>query len=91
MDLKNFKLILASGSPRRKDMFEKAGLEFELRKNEVEETYPEDLALQDIAEYLANQYGVDFGSWREISPRNFMIFKSPLCINSNFFVITHIF
>lgn len=54
MELKNYKLILASGSPRRKDMFEKAGLDFELRKNDVEEIYPEDLALQDIAEYLAN-------------------------------------
>ena len=54
MNLSEYKLILASGSPRRKDMLEKAGLDFELRKNDVDESYPGSLALEEIAEYLAN-------------------------------------
>jgi septum formation protein len=49
----DFKIILASGSPRRKEILELAGIKFELRKNNAEESYPNDLELKDIAEYLA--------------------------------------
>lgn len=51
--LKNHKLILASGSPRRKKFFEDLGLDFEIRIKSVEEVYPEELNGEEIANYLA--------------------------------------
>lgn len=50
-----YKLILASGSPRRKFLLETAGLDFEIKKNEVDESYPEGLEIDKIAEYLARK------------------------------------
>lgn len=51
--LKNYKLILASGSPRRKKFFEELGLDFEIRLKSVEEIYPQELKGKEIATHLA--------------------------------------
>ncbi len=50
---KNYKLILASGSPRRQQFFKDLDLEFEVRLKEVEEIYPEHLQAEEITNYLA--------------------------------------
>ncbi len=49
------KIILASQSPRRKQLLEQAGIPFEIRIKEVEETYPESLSVEDVAPYLARK------------------------------------
>jgi len=51
--LRGHKLILASGSPRRKRFLMDMGLPFEINKKEVEEIYPEHLQGKEISEYLA--------------------------------------
>lgn len=51
--LQNHKLILASGSPRRKKFFEDLGLDFEIRIKSVEEVYPKKLKGEEISAYLA--------------------------------------
>ncbi len=51
--LKDYKLILASGSPRRKQFFEDMGLDFEIRLKQVEEVYPSSLKGSEISDYLA--------------------------------------
>ncbi|MEO0507539.1 MAG: Maf family nucleotide pyrophosphatase [Bacteroidota bacterium] len=51
--LRGHKLILASGSPRRKQFLTDMGLPFEINKKEVEEIYPEHLQGKEISEYLA--------------------------------------
>ncbi|HQV37151.1 MAG TPA: Maf family protein, partial [Flavobacterium sp.] len=38
--LKEFHLILASGSPRRQKFFKDLDLDFEIRLKEIEELYP---------------------------------------------------
>jgi len=53
MDLKNRKLVLASGSPRRKDLLTTAGLQFIVRKKDIDESYPDTLTVDKISEYLA--------------------------------------
>jgi len=53
MDLKHYKLVLASGSPRRKDLLTSAGLQFIVRKKDIDENYPLSLSIDKIAEYLA--------------------------------------
>lgn len=47
------KLLLASGSPRRKAILQEAGFAFEVKSMDVDESYPADLALDETAEYLA--------------------------------------
>ncbi len=54
---KPFKIILASGSPRRQQFFKDFDIEnqfdFEIRLKEVEEIYPENLKADEITNYLA--------------------------------------
>jgi len=49
----NHKIILASGSPRRKKFFEDMGFTVDIQVREVEEVYPHELLAQEIATYLA--------------------------------------
>lgn len=51
--LKNYKIILASGSPRRQQFFKDLDLDFEIRIREIDEVYPENLVKQEITNYLA--------------------------------------
>ncbi len=46
-------IILASGSPRRKQLLTELGLNFEVRTKATPEDYPDDLAAEEIAELLA--------------------------------------
>jgi septum formation protein len=51
--LKNYKIILASGSPRRQQFLKDMDLDFEIRLKEIEEIYPENLKAEAITNYLA--------------------------------------
>lgn len=51
--LKNYKIILASGSPRRQQFFKDMDIDFEIRLKEIEEIYPPNLIEEDITDYLA--------------------------------------
>jgi septum formation protein len=51
--LKKYKLILASGSPRRQQFFRDLELDFEIRLKEIEEIYPPHLKREEITNYLA--------------------------------------
>ena len=47
------KIILASQSPRRKQLLEWAEVPFEILVKETDESYPENLSTADIAIYIA--------------------------------------
>lgn len=47
------KLILASGSPRRRQLLSDMGLDYEIRLREVDESFPPTLQRAAVAEYLA--------------------------------------
>lgn len=49
----NYKLILASGSPRRQQFFKDLDLDFEVRLKDTEEIYPETLKAEEITNFLA--------------------------------------
>lgn len=51
--LKNYKIILASGSPRRQQFFKDLDIDFEIRIKEIDEVYPLNLIEEDITDYLA--------------------------------------
>ena len=53
MELLNIKkIILGSNSPRRRKLLKSIGLSFEIRKIDIEETYPKNLSPIKIAEFL---------------------------------------
>lgn len=51
--LKKYKIILASGSPRRKEIFQILGFDFEVKTKETKEEYPADLPKEKVSEFLA--------------------------------------
>lgn len=48
-----YKIILASGSPRRQQFFKDLDLDFEIRLKEIEEIYPSELKAEAITNFLA--------------------------------------
>ena len=51
--LKNYKVILASGSPRRQQFFKDLNIEFITQLKDVDEVYPDHLIGSEITDYLA--------------------------------------
>jgi septum formation protein len=51
--LKGYKLILASGSPRRQQFMHDLDVDFEVRLKDVEEVYPDHLKGSEITDFLA--------------------------------------
>jgi len=55
-NLKKYKIILASNSPRRKDLLAGLGVEYEVRTlSDVDESYPEMLKGADIPLYISRE------------------------------------
>lgn len=51
--LKDYRIILASGSPRRQQFFEELGIDFSIQLKPVKEVYPRHLSRSEITDYLA--------------------------------------
>jgi len=51
--LNTHQLVLASKSPRRKELLERSKIPFTIRTLDVEEVYPDTLPKNEVAEYLA--------------------------------------
>ena len=51
--LKDYKVILASGSERRRQLLEELGINFEVVVKPYDETFPDNLRGEQIAEYIA--------------------------------------
>lgn len=55
------KLILASQSLRRRQLLDEAGIKYELRIKETDESYPDNLKCEEIAEFVAVKKSDAFG------------------------------
>ena len=55
MDILNKKIILASQSPRRRQLLEQAGFTFEIKTKPIDESFPADMPVNDVAPFLARQ------------------------------------
>ncbi len=54
--LQNYKIVLASNSPRRKELLGGLNIDFEVRIiPDIDESYPLDLPIREIAEYIATK------------------------------------
>ena len=51
--LKNYKVILASGSPRRKELMQMLGINFTVSTKSIDEIYPNTIEASHVSEYLA--------------------------------------
>jgi len=69
--LKNYKLILASGSPRRQQFFKDLDLDFEIRLKEIEEIFPVELKAEEITNFLAELKANAFEG--ELKPNEILI------------------
>jgi len=58
--LQNYKITLGSGSPRRKELLTDLGLRFQVKKSNVEETFPKHLSGSEISEYLVKIKALSF-------------------------------
>ncbi|MBR5639337.1 MAG: septum formation protein Maf [Muribaculaceae bacterium] len=55
-ELKQYNVILASNSPRRRELLADLGIEFQVRTLEgIDESYPHDLPVLEIAEYISRK------------------------------------
>ena len=75
-DLKGFSLLLASRSPRRKQLLEELGLEFRVVIRDWEEAYPSGLEGKEIALYIAEQKP---GILPEIKENEIVLMQIQLC------------
>jgi septum formation protein len=48
-------ILLASGSPRRQYLMKEAGFEFTVEKSGVDESFPDDMPLEQVPRYLASR------------------------------------
>lgn len=57
----DYHLILASKSPRRQALLQDLGFDFEVRTMEVDESFPDDLDVKEVAVHLAEKKSQAFG------------------------------
>ena len=79
--LKKYNLILASGSPRRQQIFKDLGLEFEIRIKSIKEDYPEHLNYTEICDYLARLKAIPFEN--ELNDNDILITSDTIVWHNN--------
>lgn len=68
--LKNYNVILASGSPRRQQFFNDLDIDFTIDVRKVDEIYPDNLKGSEITDYLA---GLKSKAFTNLSERDLVI------------------
>jgi septum formation protein len=79
--LQNYKLILASGSPRRQQFFKDLDLDFEIRLKEIEEIFPPELKAEEITNFLAQLKASAFEG--ELQPNEILITSDTIVWHNN--------
>ena len=81
INLKNHRIILASGSPRRQQFFKELGIPFEIQLKPVKEEFPERLKHFEISDYLAQLKALPFKD--ELSKKDILITSDTIVWNNN--------
>lgn len=65
LNLKNYNIILASGSPRRRDFFKSLHIDFTVDVRKTDETYPAHFQGSEITEFIAKVKATEFHDLKE--------------------------
>ncbi|WP_338407536.1 Maf-like protein [uncultured Flavobacterium sp.] len=79
--LQKYRLILASGSPRRQQFFKDLDLDFEIRLKEIEEIFPPELEAEEITNFLAQLKANAFEG--ELSDNEILITSDTIVWHNN--------
>ena len=79
--LKNYHIILASGSPRRQEFFKTLGLDFEIRLKPIAEDFPPRLKHFEISDYLAQLKALPFKN--ELKQNDILITSDTIVWHQN--------
>jgi len=70
--LDTFEIILASGSPRRKQLLEEMGINFKVQTKSIDENYPDSYPVDKVAQYLSEIKAAAFPT-SEMKPNTLII------------------
>ena len=79
--LKNYTIILASGSPRRQQFFKELGITVDIRLKPVKEEYPQRLSHFEISDYLAQLKALPFQN--ELKDNDILITSDTIVWHNN--------
>ncbi|KAB1068634.1 septum formation protein Maf [Tamlana haliotis] len=79
--LKDYHIILASGSPRRQEFFKNLDLDFEIRLKPIKEEYPNRLTHFEISNYLAQLKALPFKN--ELQENDILITSDTIVWHNN--------
>jgi septum formation protein len=79
--LKDYHIILASGSPRRQEFFKNLGLDFEVRLKPIKEEYPPRLTHFEISNYLSQLKALPFK--KDLQPKEILITSDTIVWHNN--------
>lgn len=78
IDLGNKKLILASQSPRRRELLKGLGIDFEVRTKDTNEDFPEELDPSEVAGFLSEKKATAFA--QEIGTEDLVLTSDTVVI-----------
>ncbi len=80
--LKNYNVVLASNSPRRKELLSDLGIDFVVRvKKDIDESYPHSLPAMEIAEYISRKKAIAYK--QDMAPGEIVITADTVVILGN--------
>lgn len=80
-DLLSTKIILASKSPRRKQLLEQMGFEVVVDSVDIEETFPPNLDVEDVAEYLAIKKSKNYK--KDVAKKSILVTSDTVVVVDN--------
>lgn len=78
LDLKNYKVILASKSPRRQQLLKGMDIDFEVMVKDVDESFPDSIKGKDIALMLSERKAKAFDA--DELPENFLLITADTIV-----------
>jgi septum formation protein len=81
LNSQNWNIILASQSPRRKQLLEQLGYSFTQKSKDTDENFSAEMPQREVAEYLSNKKAAAFES--EIQPNDLIIASDTIVLIEN--------
>jgi septum formation protein len=78
--LQPYKVILASGSPRRQQLLKELGVDFKILVKPIDETFPEELPATSVPTYLSEQ---KMAAFRDVNADNIIVITADTIVLLN--------